>query len=129
MVLIQERYSSNSPKFIHLLEISYHSFNLDRCDEKTFYISVELKHKENTVLCDFIYILDQPKMYGAISINERYKQTKLFIQQQFNHSLMYSDEMSLAYSFSNSTFFKQHIEQFSKKYPKYVTNKAKRSYL
>ena len=129
MVLIQERYSSNLPKYFHLLEISYHSFNLDRCDEKTFYISVELKHKANKVLCDFIYILDQSEMYGAISINDRYKQTKLFIQQQFNHSLIYSDEMSLAYSISNSTFFKQHIEQFAKKYPKFVTSKAKRSYL
>ena len=128
MVLIQERYSSTLPEFFHLLEISYHSFNLDRCDERTFYISVELKHKANKVVCDFIYILDQSEMYGAVSINERYPQTKHFIQQQFNHSLIYSDEMMLAQRFSKSAFFKQRIEQFAKKYPKFITSKARRGY-
>lgn len=128
MVLIKERYSSTLPEFLHLLEISYHSFDLDRCDERTFYISVELKHKANKVICDFIYILDQSEMYGAISINERYHQTKHFIQQQFNHSLMYSDEMMLAHRFSKSAFFKQRIEQFAKEYPKFITSKVRRSY-
>lgn len=128
MVLIQERYSSNLPEFFHLIEISYHSFDLERCDEKTFYISVELKHKAHKVVCDLIYILNQSEMYGAISINEHYHQTKHFIQQQFNHTLMYSDEMMLAHRFSKSTFFKQHIEQFAKKYPKFIMSRARRSY-
>lgn len=127
MVLIQEHYSLKSPQFFQLLEVSYHSFNLNRCDEKTFYISVELKYKNNKVLCDFIYILDQPEMYGAISINERYKQAELFIKQQFNQSLMYSHEVRLAHHFSKSTFFKRHLEQFAKKYPKFVTNKERKT--
>lgn len=125
MVLTQDLYSSNLPKFFHLLEVSYHSFNLNRCDEKTFYISVELKYKANKVLCDFIYILDKPEMYGAISINEHYKQAVHFIKQQFNHSLMYADELKLAHRFSKSPFFKRNIEQFASKYPKFMMNITK----
>lgn len=125
MVLKQERYFTNLPEFFHLLEVSYHSFNLNRCDEKTFYISVELKYKTNKVLCDFIYILDKPEMYGAISINEHYKQAALFMKQQFNHSLKYADEMRLTHRFSKSTFFKRNIEQFASKYPKFMTNISK----
>ncbi|MFJ7952233.1 hypothetical protein ACIQZG_11985 [Lysinibacillus sp. NPDC096418] len=124
MVLLQERYSTNLPEFFHLLDVSYHSFNLERCDEKTFYISVELKYKANKVLCDFIYILDKPDMYGAISINEHYKQAVHFIKQQFNHSLKYTDELRLAHRFSKSTFFQRSFKQFASKYPRFMANKT-----
>lgn len=63
-------------------------------------------------------------MYGAISINEHYKQAVHFIKQQFNHSLMYTDELRLAHRFSKSTFFKRNLEQFATKYPKFMRNKS-----
>ncbi|MFJ7735065.1 hypothetical protein ACIQ2D_01885 [Lysinibacillus sp. NPDC097287] len=121
-MLIKDLYNSHAPAFFQQLEVSYHSFNLNRCDEKTFYISVELCYKAKKVLCDLIYIIDHPDKYGAISINKHYLPAKHFIEQHFHHSLMYSDEIQLAYNFAKTNSYHQNIQQFAKKYPKYMRN-------
>ena len=121
-MMIKDLYTSPAPAFFQHLEVAYHSFNLDRCDEKTFYISVVLHYKEKNVKCDLIFIVDHPERYGAISINKHYFTAKRFIEQNFQHSLMYSDEIQLARNFSKTSSYKQNIHKFSEKYPKYMTN-------
>jgi len=109
--------------FIQQLEVAFHHFDLQRCDEKTLYFTIFLKYRGHKVLCDFIYIINHQEMYGAISINEHYKHVRNFIQQHFHHILLYSEELQLAQNFMNTFHFKQSFQQFAKKYPKFIINK------
>ncbi len=122
VVLVTDKYSPVS-NFIEQLEVAFHHFDLQRCDEKTLYVTILLKYRGQKVLCDLIYLINQQEMYGAISINEHYKHARNFIQQHFRHILHYSDELRLAQNFMHTFHFKQALQQFAKKYPKYVTNK------
>lgn len=74
MVLIKNNHFSSAPSFIHQLEVLFHHFDLERCDEKPIYITILLKYRLHKVPCDFIYIMDQEEIYGAISINKHYEQ-------------------------------------------------------
>lgn len=125
MKLLKKQQTTHAPALLQHLGISYHSFDVNRCDEKTLYITVELHYNTQKVVCDLIYLVDRPDMYGAISINEHYPQAKHFIKKNFNHTLMYSDETKLAQSISQTTFFKQSLQQFAKTYPKFTTNNLK----
>ncbi|UDK99180.1 hypothetical protein EYB33_19630 [Lysinibacillus sphaericus] len=122
VVLVKGKYSPVS-NFIEHLEVAFHHFDLQRCDEKTLYVTILLKYRGQKVLCDLIYLINQQEMYGAISINEHYKHARNFIQQHFRHTLLYSDELRLAHNFMHTFPFKQTLQQFAKKYPKYITNK------
>ncbi|KOS69328.1 hypothetical protein AEA09_12665 [Lysinibacillus contaminans] len=122
MTLFKKKPTSLVPNALQHLGISFHSFELNRCDKKTFYITVELYFNGQKVLCDLIYIVDQPEMCGAISINTHYHPVQRFIKQHFNHHLMYSDEMKLAKNFSQTSFFKQSMKQFAEKYPEFAKN-------
>ncbi|MGE7091566.1 hypothetical protein ACQKII_08975 [Lysinibacillus sp. NPDC048646] len=121
MVLKTNNYFSSVPSFIQKLEVAPHHFDLQRCDEKTLYIKVVLKYRAHQVLCDFIYIMDQQEVYGAISINEHYANAKKFIKQHFGHTLIYSDELLLAKNFMGTTFFFKSVRQFAKQYPKFIS--------
>ncbi len=120
-VLIENGSSVSS--FIQQIEVAFHHFDLQRCDEKTMYFTIFFKYRDQKVLCDFIYIMNHQEMFGAISINEHYKHARNFIQQHFHHILLYSDELRLARNFMNTTHFKINFQQFAKKYPKYTANK------
>ncbi|MFJ7664045.1 hypothetical protein ACIQXW_16950 [Lysinibacillus sp. NPDC097162] len=122
MVVIKENFSAVS-SFIQKLEVAFHHFDLQRCDEKTLYVTIFLKYRGQKVLCDFIYIINHQEMYGAISINEHYKHARNFIQQHFHHILLYSDELRLARNFMNTFYFKQSLQQFAKIYPRFLANK------
>jgi sensor histidine kinase regulating citrate/malate metabolism len=122
VVVIEENFPSVS-SFIQQLEVAFHHFDLQRCDEKTLYVTIFLKYRGQKVLCDFIYIINHQEMFGAISINEHYKHARNFIQQHFHHILLYSDELRLAQNFMNTFHFKQSLQQFAKKYPKFMTHK------
>ncbi len=109
--------------FIPQVEVAFHHFDLERCDEKTLYVTVKLKYGTHKVLCDFIYIIDQQEIYGAISINKHYEKTRVFIQHHFQQFLLYSDEMVLAKNFMSTKPFKQCLQQFAKKYPAFISSK------
>lgn len=85
-ILKNDNYTSVS-SFIHQVEVAFHHFDLERCDEKTLYVTVKLNYGTHKVLCDFIYIIDQQEIYGAISINKHYEKTRVFIQQHFQQFL------------------------------------------
>ncbi len=121
MVLMNEHYFSSVSSFIHKIEVIFHYFDLQRCDERTIFITVILKYRAHQLLCDFIYILDHPEVYSAISINEHYAYAKKFFEQHVHHTLLYSDELLLAQNFMDTSSFKKSIRQFAKKYPKYIS--------
>jgi len=125
MVLIKSNYFPSAPSFIHKLEVLFHHFDLERCDEKTIYITILLKYRLHKVPCDFIYIMDQEEIYGAISINKHYEQARKFIQQHFRHALLYSDELILARNFMQTFHFKRSVQIFAKKYPTFIFNTPK----
>lgn len=104
---------------IQKIHIDFFEFPLNKCDERTFYISIALRYQEEKAVCDLIYLLDRPKVFGAISLNEKYDHARNFFMKQFNYNLFYSDELLLAEKFSQTTFFKKSIKEFSKLYPKY----------
>ncbi|MGN4127355.1 hypothetical protein ACMGD3_20440 [Lysinibacillus sphaericus] len=118
---MNEHYFSSVSSFIHKIEVTFHYFDLQRCDERTFFITVILKYRAHQLLCDFIYILDHPEVYSAISINEHYANAKKFFEQHVHHTLLYSDELLLAQNFMDTSSFKKSIRQFAKKYPKYIS--------
>ncbi|MEK5233255.1 hypothetical protein MHB42_16145 [Lysinibacillus sp. FSL K6-0232] len=109
--------------FIQQVEVVFHHFDVERCDDKTLYIAVLLKYDIHKVLCDFIYIIDQQDIYGAISINKHYENARKFIQQHFQQFLLYSDELLLAKNFMHTHAFKQCLQQFMKKYPTIISSK------
>lgn len=110
--------------FIHQIEVAFHQFDLERCDEKTLYVTVLFKYGTHQALCDFIYIIDQQEIYGAISINKHYEKVRDFIQQHFQQFLLYSDEMTLAKTFMKTVSFKECLQQFAKRYPTYLSSKS-----
>lgn len=118
--------NSNRPSissFIHQVEVAFHHFDLERCDEKTLYVTVLFKYGTHNVLFDFIYIIDQQEIYGAVSINKHYEKARVFIEQHFQQFLLYSDEMILAKNFMKTTSFKQCLQQFAKRYPTFISPK------
>ncbi len=117
--------NSNRPSissFIHQVEVAFHHFDLARCDEKTLYVTVLFKYETYNVICDFIYIIDQQEMYGAISINKHYEKARAFVKQHFQQFLLYSDEMILAKNFMSTVSFKQCLQQFAKRYPSRIVS-------
>ncbi len=109
--------------FIHQVEVAFHHFDLARCDEKTLYVTVLFKYGTHNVICDFIYIIDQQDMYGAISINKHYEKARAFVKQHFQQLLLYSDEMILANNFMNTVSFEYCLQQFVKRYPTFNSSK------
>lgn len=87
-------------------------------------MTVLFKYGTHQALCDFIYIINQQEIYGAISINKHYEKVRDFIQQHFQQFLLYSDEMTLAKTFMKTVSFKECLQQFAKRYPTYLSSKS-----
>ncbi len=123
IVMILKNNRTPVSNFNQHVEVVFQNFDLERCDEKTLYIAVVLKHGTHQVVCDFIYIIDQQEIYGAISINKHYEKVREFVHQHFQQFLLYSDEMKLAKKFMHTHSFKQCLQQFAKKYPTIISSK------
>ncbi|WP_155593960.1 hypothetical protein [Lysinibacillus cavernae] len=124
MFILKNSNRTSISNFIHQVKVAFHHFDVERCDEKTLYVSVLLKYGTHKILCDFIYIIDQQEIYGAISINKHYEKAREFVHQHFQQFLLYSDEMILAKNFMNTVSFKQCLQQFAKRYPTYISSKG-----
>lgn len=118
MVLMKKHYLSSVSSFTHKIKVTFHYFDLQYCDERTFFITVILKYQTHQVLCDFIYILDHPEVYGAISINEHYANAKKFFEQHVHQTLLYSDELLLAQNFIDTHSFKKTSDNYHLFLPK-----------
>lgn len=100
--------------------IRFPKFDLNRCDERTFYIKIELKYEQYHTVCDLIYLIDKEELYGAISLNELYGNVQKFFLKCFDYNLLYTDEMQIAKIVSQTAEFQKYLKAYSEKYPKFV---------
>ena len=105
------------------VDIHVSKFDLNRCDERTFYLTIILKHGQYQAICDLIFLVDKDELYGAISLNSLYEHAQHFFKQQFNYELLYRDEMHIAKIVANTPQFKDSFNKYSAKFPKYTTTK------
>ncbi|MER2107806.1 MAG: hypothetical protein ABS949_12785 [Solibacillus sp.] len=116
----------STPLFTNItkqITITFHEFDIKRCDERTFYITISLQYQQHKEICDLIFLVDKDELYGAISLNNRYENAQRFFQQHFNYSMLYLDELHIASSASTCTQFKKSFSQYAGKYPKYAMAK------
>lgn len=100
--------------------IRFYEFSLDRCDERTFYITISLSNNHSKVICDLIYLIDKSDLYGAISLNDKYDFARQFFKNHFDYDLLYSNEQTIAKIISQTPEFNRCLRQYSSIYPKYV---------
>lgn len=115
----------DSIKFVDVLKnitIDFHEFLMSKCDERTFYISINIRNGNDQEVCDLIFILDRPTVLGAISLNEKYDKIRHFFKKHFDYELSYSDEQRIAKLAMTTVHFKQCLQQFSSRYPKHLSN-------
>ena len=104
-------------------DIKFFEFNMNRCDERTLYVSISLSTNRDKVVCDLIYLIDKSDLYGAISLNDKYDNARNFFKKNFGYDLMYSDEQAIAKLISETSKFKHCLKQYASVYPKYVQSK------
>ena len=104
-------------------DIKFFEFNMNRCDERTLYVSISLSTNRDKVVCDLIYLIDKSDLYGAISLNDKYDNARNFFKKNFGYDLMYSDEQAIAKLISETSKFKHCLKQYASAYPKYVQSK------
>ena len=104
-------------------DIKFFEFNMNRCDERTLYISISISTNRDRVVCDLIYLIDKSDLYGAISLNDKYDHARNFFKKNFDYDLLYSDEQAIAKLISETSKFKHCLKQYASVYPKYVQSK------
>ncbi|MEK4230694.1 hypothetical protein [Solibacillus sp. FSL H8-0538] len=108
---------------LHSININLYKFDLKRCDERTFYVTISLHYEQHEAICDLIYLIDKEELYGAISLNNLYERAQQFFLKHFKYELMYTDEMLIAKNFSQTIQLQACLKTYSEKYPKYVQPK------
>ena len=104
-------------------DIKFFEFNMNRCDERTLYVSISISTKQDRAVCDLIYLIDKHDLYGAISLNDKYDHARNFFKKNFGYDLLYSDEQTIAKLISETSKFKHCLKQYASVYPKYVQSK------
>lgn len=107
------------------ISIGVYKFYLNRCDERTFYITIHLQYANHFALCDLIFLIDRAEPFGAISLNHLYIDIQRFFEEHFNYQLLYSDEMQIAHIISAHPKFHESVQQYARKFPKYKLNLLK----
>ena len=105
------------------MDIKFFEFNMNRCDERTLYISISISTNRDRAICDLIYLIDKSDLYGAISLNDKYDHARNFFKNNFGYDLLYSDEQTIAKLISETPKFKHCLKQYASVYPKYVQSK------
>ena len=104
-------------------DIKFFEFNMNRCDERTLYVSISISNNRDRAVCDLIYLIDKSDLYGAISLNDKYDNARNFFKKNFGYDLLYSDEQTIAKLISETSKFKHCLKQYASVYPKYVQSK------
>lgn len=97
-----------------------YEFDLNRCDKRTFYVTINLEKDGDNALCDLIFLIDKQELFGAISLNSKYDEARKFFKTHFDHDLLYSDELYIANQIKNSPEFSQHLNTYALKYPTHM---------
>lgn len=111
--------STNFSTIVNNISIQFHNFDLSRCDERTFYVTIALQYEQQLAVCDLIFLVDKEVLYGAISLNNLYEHVRIFFLKHFNYELLYKDEIYIAELVSQMTNFQESFKKYAVKYPKY----------
>lgn len=111
--------AQNFTTIVNQLSIGIHKFDLNRCDERTFYITINVSYANNSTICDLIFLIDRDELFGAISLNDLYENVQRFFSQHFNYQLLYTDEMQLAKLATAHPSFSESIRIYSQKFSKH----------
>lgn len=114
--------SSKFEKIAEEVDVRIHGYPKEKCDERTFYITVSLHYNNDSQICDLIYLVDRHEFTAAFSLNNQYQKVRTFFLKHFRHNLLYVDEMYVAKRVSETKEFQTYFNEFSKMYPKYVEN-------
>ena len=123
MVRVLEYESNLFDTILQSCNITFYDFDLTKCDERTFYISISVSANNKKVVGDLIFLIDKQDLYGAISLNEKYNAFRNFFKQQFHYDLLYTDEQTIAKIVCQSSHFKQCFKHYATHYPKHVQQK------
>ncbi|AWE08693.1 hypothetical protein DCE79_15510 [Lysinibacillus sp. 2017] len=119
MNLVNKKASFQFTNILNRLSINVQNFDLSRCDERTFYITIAVQHVNHSTTCDLIFLIDRDELFGAISLNNLYENVQNFFVKHFNYSLLYIDEMQIAQRASENKKFTECMRTYMQKYPKY----------
>ena len=119
MIISQNLATKNFTNIVNQLSIGIHKFDLNRCDERTFYITIYVSNANHSTTCDLIFLVDRDELFGAISLNNFYENVQNFFSQHFNYQLLYTDEMHIAKLVSKQPHFSDSILKYSQKFPKH----------
>ncbi|WP_274308078.1 hypothetical protein [Solibacillus daqui] len=111
--------TQNFTDIVNQLSIGIHTFDINRCDERTFYITINVTYANNSTTCDLIFLIDRDELFGAISLNDLYENVQHFFSQHFNYQLLYTDEMQIAKLATKHPSFSESIRKYSQKFPKH----------
>lgn len=111
--------AQNFTNIVNKLSIGIDKFDLNRCDERTFYITINVTYANHSTTCDLIFLIDRDELFGAISLNDLYENVQRFFSQHFNYQLLYTDEMQIAKLATKHASFLESIRTYSLKFPKH----------
>lgn len=119
LIISQKLTSKNFSTIVNQLFINIHEFNLNRCDERTFYITINMSYTNHSTTCDLIFLVDREELFGAISLNNLYENVQRFFSQHFDYQLLYTDEMHIAKLATRNPRFSESIRLYKQKFPKH----------
>lgn len=119
LIISQKLTSENFTTIVNQLFINIHKFDLNRCDERTFYITINVSYANHSTTCDLIFLVDRDELFGAISLNNLYENVQRFFSQHFNYQLLYTDEMHIAKLATKHPHFSDSIRLYTQKFPKH----------
>ena len=117
MSLIRKKTLLQFTNILEQLSIQVHKFDLSRCDERTFYITIAVQYANHSTICDLIFLIDRDDLVGAISLNNLYRNVQQFFAQHFNYQLLYHDEMQLAQLVMTNDKFSESMRLYKQNYP------------
>lgn len=120
MIIAQKLTAPNFTSIVNQLSIGVHKFDLNRCDERTFYITIYVSYANQSTTCDLIFLIDRDELFGAISLNNLYENVQRFFSQHFNYQLRYTDEMHIAKIATKHPHFSDSIRTYAQKFPKHA---------
>lgn len=121
MSLVSKRTSPHFTNILKQLSIHVFKFDLSRCDERTFYITITVQYSNHSTTCDLIFLIDREELFGAISLNHLYENVQHFFAKHFNYQLLYTDEIQLAQLVTCHPKFIESMRQYKQTYNNYET--------
>ncbi|MEK4427008.1 hypothetical protein [Solibacillus sp. FSL K6-1523] len=122
MYLFQEKTTQDFTSILSKLSISIYKFDINQCEERTFYITIRFWYANHFIFGELIYLLDREEFFGALSLNNSYTDVQRFFEEHFDYTLLHTDEIHIARLVAATPKFQEYIQQYKCKFPTYKLN-------